>query len=171
MINPGVSVELSDSRSVISSAVDDIEASVLDHISTKQLTKVIESNMAGILEQFVFEMNTPAIRDNIVSSLHDFIIRLQDRRCIYDFAVVCDESNNPPSAIRDNQLICEIYIQPNPWNEEIMNFSTSIGNLKTRSGIVGGNTLCLDSQVLEKMEWYSAYDRAMKIIGAKHGTL
>jgi hypothetical protein len=37
---------------------------------------------------------------------------IQGRRGIYDFRVVCDETNNTPQVIDNNEFVGDIYVKP-----------------------------------------------------------
>jgi hypothetical protein len=41
-----------------------------------------------------------------------FLRDVQGRRGIYDFKVVCDETNNTPQVIDTNSFVGDIYIKP-----------------------------------------------------------
>jgi hypothetical protein len=41
-----------------------------------------------------------------------FLRDVQARRGIFDFKVVCDESNNTPVVIDRNEFVADIYIKP-----------------------------------------------------------
>ena len=43
---------------------------------------------------------------------HSFFLELMGQRALYDYAVVCDLSNNSPSSIDANQLYVDIAISP-----------------------------------------------------------
>jgi hypothetical protein len=55
---------------------------------------------------------------------------VQGRRGIYDFRVVCDESNNTPQVIDSNEFRADIYIKP----AKSINFIT-LTFIATRTGI------------------------------------
>ena len=59
-----------------------------------------------------------------------YLRNVQGRRGIYDFLVVCDDSNNTPDVIDRNEFQFEIYIKP----ARSINFIT-ITFVATRTGV------------------------------------
>jgi hypothetical protein len=47
-----------------------------------------------------------------VSMVEPFLRDVQARRGIYDYKVICDESNNTPVIIDSNTFVASIYIKP-----------------------------------------------------------
>jgi hypothetical protein len=45
--------------------------------------------------------------------IEPFLREVRGRRGIQDYLIICDESNNPPTVIMRNELVCDIYIKPN----------------------------------------------------------
>jgi phage tail sheath protein FI len=60
----------------------------------------------------VFEPNDSITRDEIKGAVESLLLELVGLRALYDFAVVCDESNNTPSRIDRNELYVYIAIEP-----------------------------------------------------------
>jgi len=72
------------------------------------LKKVIGSAARGKL----FEMNDAATRASFVNAVTPILRNIQAARGIYDFRVVCDESNNSSALIDANQFNADIFIKP-----------------------------------------------------------
>jgi phage tail sheath protein FI len=72
--------------------------------------------MRGRLEeigkQFLFEPNDQITRNEISNAINGLCIDLVAKRGIYDFLVVCDDSNNTPARIDANELWVDIAIEP-----------------------------------------------------------
>ena len=51
-------------------------------------------------------------RDEIKGAAESLLLELVGQRALYDFLVVCDESNNTPSRIDRNELYLDIAIEP-----------------------------------------------------------
>ena len=67
-----------------------------------------------ILEQFVAELNTPDLRRTIYGILNEdlnFIKNVAKPAGLYNYYVVCDESNNPPSVVDAEQLNVDIGLE------------------------------------------------------------
>jgi hypothetical protein len=59
-----------------------------------------------------------------------FLRDVQGRRGIYDFRVVCDETNNDSQVVDANQFVADIFIQP----AKSINF-IQLNFIATRTGI------------------------------------
>jgi phage tail sheath protein FI len=61
---------------------------------------------------FVFEPNDAVTRNEISGVVQSLFIDLVAKRGLYDYLVVCDESNNTPSRIDRNELWIDVAIEP-----------------------------------------------------------
>jgi hypothetical protein len=86
--------------------------SALDRINVRLMLIVIEAAMKVALEDFLFEINDAATRAVITSVLSTYLTDIQARRGLYDFLVICDESNNTDQDIDNNRLNCWIFVKP-----------------------------------------------------------
>jgi phage tail sheath protein FI len=60
----------------------------------------------------VFEPNDKITRDEVKQAVESLLLELVGLRALYDFAVVCDETNNTASRIDRNELWVDIAIEP-----------------------------------------------------------
>jgi hypothetical protein len=88
------------------------EASALDRINVARLVAFMRGRLEEIGKQFLFEPNDQITRNEISNSVNSLCIDLVAKRGIYDFLVVCDESNNTPARIDANELWVNIAIEP-----------------------------------------------------------
>ena len=68
--------------------------------------------MESIGKQFLFEPNDQITRDEIKNAVNSLMIDLVAKRGIYDYLVVCDDTNNTPARIDANELYVDIAIEP-----------------------------------------------------------
>jgi phage tail sheath protein FI len=61
---------------------------------------------------FVFEPNDALTRNQISGVVETLMVDLVAKRGIYDYLVVCDESNNTPARIDRNELWIDVAIEP-----------------------------------------------------------
>jgi phage tail sheath protein FI len=61
---------------------------------------------------FVFEPNDQLTRNEIAGVVQTLLVDLVAKRGIYDYLVVCDESNNTPARIDRNELWIDVAIEP-----------------------------------------------------------
>jgi hypothetical protein len=87
-------------------------ASALDRINVARLVAFIRGRLEEIGSQFVFEPNDQITRNEMTNSVNSLMIDLVAKRGIYDYLVVCDESNNTPARIDRNELWVDIAIEP-----------------------------------------------------------
>jgi phage tail sheath protein FI len=60
----------------------------------------------------VFEPNDQITRNEITNAITGLMIDLVAKRGIYDYLVICDDSNNTPARIDRNELYVDIAIEP-----------------------------------------------------------
>ena len=84
----------------------------LDRINVARLVVFIRNRLESIGKQFLFEPNDQITRDEIKNSVNSLMIDLVAKRGIYDYLVVCDDTNNTPARIDANELWVDIAIEP-----------------------------------------------------------
>ena len=87
-------------------------ATSLDRINVARLVVFIRNRLESIGKQFLFEPNDQITRDEIKNSVNSLMIDLVAKRGIYDYLVVCDDTNNTPARIDANELWVDIAIEP-----------------------------------------------------------
>ncbi len=87
-------------------------ASALDRINVARLVVYLRSQLNKLARPYIFEPNDKITRDEIKQAVESLLLELVGLRALYDFAVVCDESNNTPSRIDRNELYVDIAIEP-----------------------------------------------------------
>jgi len=86
--------------------------SAFDRINVRRLFIVLEKAIARAAKYSLFEFNDAFTRAQFVSLVDPFLRDVQGRRGIFDYRVVCDETNNTPEVIDRNEFIGDIYIKP-----------------------------------------------------------
>jgi len=86
--------------------------SAFDRINVRRLFIVLEKAIATAAKFTLFEFNDEFTRSQFVNMVEPFLRDVQGRRGIYDFKVVCDESNNTGEVIDRNEFVGDIYIKP-----------------------------------------------------------
>ena len=87
-------------------------ATALDRINVARLINYLKYNLDILAKPFLFEPNDPQTRSNVTATFVSFMQNLITLRALYDFAVVCDDSNNTPDRIDRNELWIDIAIKP-----------------------------------------------------------
>jgi phage tail sheath protein FI len=86
--------------------------SAFDRINVRRLFIVLEKAIAKAAKYSLFEFNDEFTRAQFVALVEPFLRDVKGRRGIFDFKVVCDDSNNTPEVIDRNEFIGDIYIKP-----------------------------------------------------------
>ena len=86
--------------------------SALDRINVARLVAFIRGRLETIGKGFIFEPNDQLTRDEIKGAIEGLMNDLVAKRGLYDYLVVCDESNNTPARIDRNELYVDIAIEP-----------------------------------------------------------
>jgi hypothetical protein len=86
--------------------------SAFDRINVRRLFIILEKTIAQASKYSLFEFNDEFTRSQFVALVSPFLRDIQGRRGIYDFRVVCDESNNTPEVIDSNRFVGDIYVKP-----------------------------------------------------------
>ena len=87
-------------------------SSALDRINVSRLTVYLRTQLDKIGKPFIFEPNDTLTRNEIKSAIESFLLELVGQRALYDFLVVCDETNNTAARIDRNELYVDIAIEP-----------------------------------------------------------
>jgi len=101
--------------------------SAFDRINTRLLLNTLKPEITAFLEQFLFELNTGAVRQAIKSGITDYLVGIHSRDGVSDFKVVCDGTNNSETDEFNYTLNVDVYIQP-IYSIEYINFTTVIKN-------------------------------------------
>ena len=87
-------------------------SSALDRINVSRLVIYLRSQLNKLARPYVFEPNDKITRDEIKAQAESLLLELVGNRAIFDFLVVCDETNNTPTRIDRNELYLDIAIEP-----------------------------------------------------------
>jgi phage tail sheath protein FI len=104
--------------------------SAFDRINVRRLFIVLEKAIATAAKYQLFEFNDEFTRAQFRNMVEPFLRDVKGRRGLYDFHVVCDETNNTGQVIDTNQFIADIYIKP----ARSINFMT-LNFIATRTGV------------------------------------
>ena len=87
-------------------------ASALDRVNVARLVAYLRDRFDELARPFLFEINDQLTRDRAKIVFERFLADILSRRGLYDFAVVCDTSNNTPARIDRNELYIDVAIEP-----------------------------------------------------------
>ena len=104
--------------------------SAFDRMNVRRLFIVLEKAISKASQYTLFEFNDEFTRAQFRNMVEPYLRDVQGRRGVYDFLVVCDETNNTPEVIDRNEFKGDIYIKPARTAEFItLNF------IATRTGV------------------------------------
>lgn len=89
-----------------------IGSSALDRVNVARLLAYLRERFDPLARPFIFEPNDKITRANVKQVFDSFLGELLSKRAIYDFIVVCDETNNTPARIDRNELYVDVAIEP-----------------------------------------------------------
>ena len=88
------------------------KSSAFNRVNVRRLFLTLEKGISTASKWFLFEPNDRFTRSQIVSMIDPFLADVKSRRGIYDYRVICDETNNTPTRIDRNELWVSIFIKP-----------------------------------------------------------
>ena len=86
--------------------------SALDRINVARLINYMRTALQPLANNFLFEPNDKITRDQVKQAVEGLMNDLVAKRALYDYLVVCDDSNNTPDRIARNELYIDIAIAP-----------------------------------------------------------
>jgi phage tail sheath protein FI len=86
--------------------------SALDRINVSRLAVYLRTQLDAVAKPFIFEPNDELTRNEIKQAIESFLLELVGQRALYDFLVVCDDTNNTPTRIDRNELYVDIAVEP-----------------------------------------------------------
>lgn len=86
--------------------------SEMSSINVDRCVKYIKRGLRKYSRPFLFKPNDQYTRDQFKSFVEAFLGELVTLRALYDFAVLCDSSNNTPDRVARKEMWCEVAIQP-----------------------------------------------------------
>jgi phage tail sheath protein FI len=88
------------------------QTSAMDRINVARLVVYLRTVLAKIAAPFIFEPNDTITRKQVASAFESVLNDVVAKRGIYDYLVVCDETNNTADRIDRNELYIDIAIKP-----------------------------------------------------------
>jgi phage tail sheath protein FI len=86
--------------------------SAFDRINVRRLFLTLEKSTRDLMKYFVFQPNTVFTRTRAVNILTPVFDIAKNNEGVYDYLIVCDERNNTPDVIDNNEMQVDIYLKP-----------------------------------------------------------
>jgi len=122
---PGQGTLLYGDKTLIASA-----GSAFSRINVRRLFIVLEKAISTAAKFQLFEFNDSFTRANFRAAIEPFLRQVQGRRGIYDYQVICDETNNTSGVVDASQFVASIFVKP----ARSINFIT-LTFVASRSGV------------------------------------
>jgi len=106
IVSPGAGITLFGDKTAYA------KASAFDRINVRRLFIYLEDAISRAAQDALFQFNDEITRTNFVNTIEPFLRDVQAKRGIYDYIVICDETNNTAAVIDNNEFIADIYIKP-----------------------------------------------------------
>lgn len=84
----------------------------LDRVNVRRLMLYLERVVRQQAKFFVYEQNTPYTRQRFIDTLKPIFDNVVTGSGILQYVIVCDETNNTPTTIDNNELHCAIAVKP-----------------------------------------------------------
>ncbi len=83
-----------------------------DRINVRRLFNMLKKNIGKSSKATLFEINDAFERSSFRMTTTQYLSGIKSLGGVYDFLVVCDETNNTPAVIDRNEFIASFYIKP-----------------------------------------------------------
>ena len=87
-------------------------ASAFDRINVRRLFLTVEQALEKAAQAQLFELNDELTRSNFRNIVEPYLRDVQAKGGVYGFLVVCDETNNTPDVIDNNEFRADIFLKP-----------------------------------------------------------
>ena len=121
---PGIGIVLFGDKTALS------YQSAFDRINVRRLFLTVEQALKNAANAQLFELNDEITRANFVNIVEPYLREVQSKRGVFDFLVICDETNNTPDVIDSNEFRADIFLKP----AKSINFVT-LTFVATRTGV------------------------------------
>ena len=86
--------------------------SAFDRVNVRRLFLYLEKIVRNTMKFYVFEPNTLLTRTQVINNLTPIFEQAKNTEGLFDYLIVCDERNNTPDVIDQNELVVDIYLKP-----------------------------------------------------------
>ena len=86
--------------------------SALDRINVARLVAYVRDRLEVLGKSYIFEPNDTVTRNEVKNACEQLLNDITAKRGVYDYLVVCDDTNNTAERIDRNELYVDIAIEP-----------------------------------------------------------
>lgn len=88
------------------------DKTALDRVNVRRLMLYLEKRIGRIARRFVYEGNTPYLRNSFVDACSSILEDAVKGDGVKEYAIKCDDELNTPQVIENNELRCRIAVKP-----------------------------------------------------------
>ena len=114
------------------------EGSTLSRINVSRLFIFLKKRIGNIAKRFLFEFNDAESREAFRLSTETVLRGVVANRGIFDFRIVCDETNNTPQANDAGIFVADVFVKP---TKSINFIQLTFTNNNTADDISGTSSL------------------------------
>lgn len=89
-----------------------MQKTALDRVNVRRLMLYLEKSVARIARHFVYEGNTPYLRQNFVDTIKPIFEDAVQGDGIVEYAIKCDDELNTAQVIENHEMRCRIAVKP-----------------------------------------------------------
>ena len=86
--------------------------STLSRINVSRLFIYLKKHVGAAARSILFELNDSSTRASFINATNGLLENIRSRRGLYDYRVVCDETNNTDEIVDANQFVADIFVKP-----------------------------------------------------------
>ena len=83
-----------------------------DRINVRRLFNLLKKSISESAKYKLFEINDEFTRSSFTSEVSAYLDTIRSLGGVYDFRVICDDTNNPGTIIDRNEFVATIMVQP-----------------------------------------------------------
>lgn len=103
----------------------------LDRVCVRRLVLEIRKYISSMSKRYIFRGDDEEVRKSFYREIEKYLENIKNRRGVYNYQIVCDESNNPPINLQEGRIDGMVAVQPSKTAEYIvLNFSVIPTTLK-----------------------------------------
>jgi len=87
-------------------------ASALDRVNVRLLLNLLKTATSEFVENFTFDLSTEDLWNEILLGLTPYYNNIEGRNGLYEYQIICDESNNSAEDLDNYRLNVDVYIKP-----------------------------------------------------------
>ena len=89
-----------------------VKQSVLDRVNVRRMMIEVRKTIAGFSRLFIFEPNTVATRERLLTQVNDYLASVQAANGINEFRAILDDTTTTPDLIDRNIIKGKIFLKP-----------------------------------------------------------